>query len=67
MKVYLAILKTDIDIKELKEQLKKKKITLKAHYKTIGVAKLESELPVLKDNFNDYFISVEEDKDNLTI
>lgn len=67
MKTYLAVLKKDIDIKELEKELQKKNIKLTAHYKTIGVVKLESDLPVSEKDFPDYFLSVEEDRDNLTI
>lgn len=67
MKTYLAVLKKDIDIKELEKQLEKKNIKLTTHYKIIGVIKLESELPVSEKDFLDYFLSVEEDRDNLTI
>jgi hypothetical protein len=67
MKTYLAVLKKDINLKDLEKELKKKNIKLAAHYKTIEVVKLESELPVSEKYFHDYFLSVEEDKDNLTI
>ncbi|WP_449401521.1 hypothetical protein [Chryseobacterium wanjuense] len=67
MKTYLAVLKKDIDIKNLNEELKKKNIKPAVHYKTIGVVKLESEKPVSQKDFQDYFLSVEEDKDDLTI
>ncbi|MDR6923230.1 hypothetical protein [Chryseobacterium sp. 2987] len=67
MITYLAVLKKDINLKKLEALLKTKAIMLTAHYKTIGVVKLESELPVLKTEFQDYFISIEEEKDNLTI
>jgi hypothetical protein len=62
MKTYLAVLKKDINLKDLEKELKKKNIKLVAHYKTIGVVKLESELPVSEKDFPDYFLSVEEDK-----
>ncbi|SEW38833.1 hypothetical protein SAMN05421841_2513 [Chryseobacterium wanjuense] len=67
MKTYLAVLKKDINIKDLNEELKKKNIKPAAHYKTIGVVKLESEKPVSQKDFKDYFLSVEEDRDDLTI
>ncbi|MCW3161977.1 hypothetical protein [Chryseobacterium oryctis] len=67
MKTYLAVLKKEIDIKALEKELKKKKIKSMAHYKTIGVVKLESESPVSQKDFQDYFIAVEEEKDNFTI
>ncbi|WP_374463245.1 hypothetical protein [Chryseobacterium sp.] len=67
MKTYLAVLKKDINFKKLETLLKSKEIKLAAHYKTIGVVKLESALPVSETEFQEYFISVEEEKDNLTI
>jgi len=67
MKTYLAVLKKNINLKDLEKELKKKNIKLAAHYKTIEVVKLESESSVSRKDFNDYFISVEEDKDNFTI
>jgi hypothetical protein len=67
MKIYLAVLKKNINLKDLEKELKKKNIKLAAHYKTIEVVKLESESPVSGKDFQDYFLSVEEDKDNLTI
>lgn len=62
MKTYLAVLKKDINLKDLEKELKEKNIKLSTHYKTIGVVKLESELPVSEKDFPDYFLSVEEDK-----
>ncbi len=67
MKTYLAVLKKDINLKKLESLLKSKDIRLAAYYKTIGVVKLESVLPVSEAEFQEYFISVEEEKDNLTI
>jgi len=67
MITYLAVLKKDINLKKLEALLKTKAVRLTAHYKTIGVVKLESEQPVSEDAFQDYFISIEEEKDNLTI
>lgn len=67
MITYLAVLKKDINFKKLEALLKSKNIKLASHYKTIGVVKLESQLPVLESEFQEYFISVEEEKDNLTI
>ena len=67
MKTYLAVLKKSINIKDLEKELKKKNIKLSAHYKTLEVVKLESESPVFEKDFNDYFVSIEEDKDNFTI
>lgn len=67
MITYLAVLKKDINFKKLEALLKSKGIKLAAHYKTIGVVKLESSIPVLESEFQEYFISIEEEKDNLTI
>lgn len=67
MITYLAVLKKDINFKKLEALLKSKDIKLVSHYKTIGVVKLESPLPVSEAEFQEYFISIEEEKDNLTI
>ncbi|PXW10716.1 hypothetical protein C8D70_11339 [Chryseobacterium sp. CBTAP 102] len=67
MITYLAVLKKDINFKKLEALLKSKNIKLASHYKTIGVVKLESSIPVSESEFQEYFISVEEEKDNLTI
>jgi len=67
MKTYLAVLKKDINSKDLEAELKKKNIKPVAYYKTIGVIKLESEKPVSQKDFEKYFLSIEEDKENLTI
>ncbi|MBB6333362.1 hypothetical protein HNP24_004388 [Chryseobacterium sediminis] len=67
MITYLAVLKKDINFKKLEALLKSKGIKLAAHYKTIGVVKLESNIPVSESEFQEYFISIEEEKDNLTI
>ncbi|MFS4474197.1 hypothetical protein [Chryseobacterium sp. T20] len=67
MITYLAVLKKDINLKKLEALLKSKDIKLAAHYKTIGVVKLESNISILESEFQEYFISIEEEKDNLTI
>ncbi|MDR6490009.1 hypothetical protein J2799_004560 [Chryseobacterium vietnamense] len=67
MITYLSVLKKDINLKKLEVLLKSKGIKLAAHYKTIGVVKLESQLPVSESEFQEYFISIEKEKDNLTI
>ncbi len=67
MIVYLAVLRKGINLKKLEALLNSKRIRLTAHYKTIGVVKIESEEPVSETEFHDYFISIEEDKDNLTL
>lgn len=63
MKTYLAVLKKDTDIRQLEKELKKNNVKLSAHYKIIGVVKLESEKPVSDKDFEQYFLSVEEDKE----
>lgn len=63
MKTYLAVIKKDTDIRQLEKELKKNNVKLSAHYKTIGVVKLESEKPVSDKDFKQYFLSVEEDKE----
>lgn len=67
MITYLAVLKKEINLKKLEVFLKNKGIKLAAHYKTIGVLKLESNISILESEFQEYFISIEEEKDNLTI
>ncbi|MDR4952886.1 hypothetical protein REB14_11945 [Chryseobacterium sp. ES2] len=67
MITYLAVLKKDINLKKLEVLLKSKGIKLAAHYKTIGVIRFESQLLISESDFQDYFISIEEEKDNLTI
>lgn len=63
MKTYLAVLKKDTDIRQLEKELKKNNVRLSAHYKTIGVVKLESEKTISDKDFEQYFLSVEEDKE----
>jgi len=63
MKTYIAVLKKDIDFKNLEKELKKNKIKPAAHYKSIEVVKLKSEKSVYLKDFEAYFISLEEDKD----
>ncbi|RLJ23040.1 hypothetical protein CLU97_4618 [Chryseobacterium sp. 7] len=67
MITYLGVLKKDINIKKLEAFLKSKGIKLASHYKTIGVVKLESNISISESEFPEYFISIEEEKDNLTI
>lgn len=67
MITYLAVLKKDINLEKLKILLNTKGIKLVAHYKSIGVVKLECERPISETGFQDYFISIEEDRNNLTI
>lgn len=63
MKTYLAVLKKNTDIRQLEKELKKNNVKLSAHYKTIGVVKLESEKTISDKDFEQYFLSVEEDKE----
>lgn len=63
MKTYLAVLKKNTDIRQLEKELKKNNVKLSTHYKTIGVVKLESEKPISDKDFEQYFLSVEEDKE----
>lgn len=63
MKTYLAVLKKNTDIRQLEKELKKNNVRLSAHYKTIGVVKLESEKTISDKDFEQYFLSVEEDKE----
>lgn len=63
MKTYLAVLKKDTDIVQLEKELKKNNVRLSAHYKTIGVVKLESEKTISGKDFEQYFLSLEEDKE----
>ncbi|WBV51779.1 hypothetical protein [Chryseobacterium gambrini] len=63
MKTYLAVLKKNTDIRQLEKELKKNNVKLSAHYKTIGVVKLESEKTISGKDFEQYFLSVEEDKE----
>lgn len=63
MKTYLAVLKKNTDIRQLEKELKKNNVKLSAHYKTIGVVKLESEKTISDKDFEEYFLSLEEDKE----
>lgn len=63
MKTYLAVLKKNTDIRQLEKELKKNNVKLSTHYKTIGVVKLESEKTISDKDFEQYFLSVEEDKE----
>lgn len=67
MKIYLAVLKKNIDLKEFKMFLKNQKIELTDHYKVIGVIKLKSNTKLLEKDFEKFCESIEEEKDNLTI
>ena len=67
MKIYLAVLRENIDFSGLKEELEKKEIKLLDHYETVGIIKLGSQNIVFQEDFKDYFESVEEEKDNFAI
>ncbi|KAA0126634.1 hypothetical protein FY557_16480 [Chryseobacterium sp. SN22] len=67
MKTYLAVLRTDADLIKLGQELKRKKIRLTAHYKAVSVIKLQSRKAVSAEDFTEYFLSVEEDRNNFTI
>lgn len=67
MKIYLAVLKNDIDFEEFKRNLKEKKIKFLDHYKSVGIVKLQSEKKISENDFKKFCVSIEEDKDNLII
>ncbi|WP_294284296.1 hypothetical protein [uncultured Chryseobacterium sp.] len=66
-KTYLAVLRTDADLIKLEQELKKRKIRLAAHYKAVGVVQLKSEQAVSAEDFPEFFLSVEQDRNNFTI
>lgn len=67
MKIYLAVLKSNADVEGFKKILKEKKIKFLEHYKSLGIIKLQSEKKISERDFEEFCISMEEDKDNLTI
>ncbi len=67
MKIYLVVLKNDIDLEEFKRNLKEKKIKFLDHYKSVGIVKLQSEKKISEQDFEKFCESIEEEKDNLTI
>jgi len=67
MKIYLAVLKDDIDLEEFKRNLKEKKVKFLDHYKNVGIVKLQSEKKISEHDFEKFCKSIEEDQDNLTI
>jgi hypothetical protein len=67
MKIYLAVLKNDVDLEKFKKILKEKKIKFLEHYKSLGIVKLQSEKKISEKDFEEFCASIEEDKDNLTI
>lgn len=67
MKIYLAVLKKDIDLNVFKEALKEKKVKFVTYFKSLGIAKLKSEKKISEKDFENFCESIEEEKDNLTI
>lgn len=67
MKIYLAVLKDEVNVEEFKKGLKEKKITFLEHYKTLGIVKLQSEKKISNKDVEEFCESIEEEKDNLTI
>lgn len=67
MKIYLAVLKKDINVEEFKRSLKEKKIEFLDHYKSIGIIKLQSDNKISEEDFEKFCESIEEDQDNLTL
>lgn len=67
MKIYLAVLKNDVDLEEFKRNLKEKKIKFLDHYKSLGIVKLQSEKKISEKYFEEFCESIEEEKDNLRI
>ncbi|MCW3169741.1 hypothetical protein OMO38_14540 [Chryseobacterium sp. 09-1422] len=67
MKIYLAVLKNDVDLEKFKKILKEKKIKFLEHYKSLGIVKLQSEKKISEKDFEEFCASIEQDKDNLTI
>lgn len=65
MKTYLAVLRTDADLRKLEQELKKKKIILSAYYKTVGIVKLESGQAFSATDLPEYFLHVKKGLDNL--
>lgn len=67
MKVYLAILKKDIDLIAFKAALKEKNVKFITLYKSLGIVKLQSEKKISEKGFEKFCESIEIEKDNLTI
>lgn len=67
MKIYLAVLKNDVDLEKFKKILKEKKVKFLEHYKSLGIVKLQSEKKISEKDFEEFCASIEQDKDNLTI
>ena len=67
MKIYLAVLKDEVNIEEFKKYLKEIKVMFLEHYKTLGIVKLQSEKKISNKDVEEFCESIEEEKDNLTI
>lgn len=67
MKIYLAVLKDEVNLEEFKKDLKKKKIKFLDYYKTLEIVKLQSEKKISEKDVEEFCESIEEEKDNLTI
>ncbi|NMR35858.1 hypothetical protein HIO71_16895 [Chryseobacterium aquaticum] len=67
MKIYLAVLKDEVNLEKFKKDLKEKKIKFLDYYKTLGIVKLQSEKKISEKDVEEFCESIEEEKDNLTI
>jgi len=67
MKIYLAVLKDEVNLEKFKKDLKEKKIKFLDYYKTLGIVKLQSEKKISEKDIEEFCESIEEEKDNLTI
>ena len=67
MKIYLAVLKNEVNLEKFKKDLKEKKIKFLDYYKTLGIVKLQSEKKISEKDVEEFCESIEEEKDNLTI
>ncbi|MXS71060.1 hypothetical protein GSF70_07510 [Flavobacteriaceae bacterium W22] len=67
MKTYLAVLKSDVDSEEFREFLNLKKIKILDYYKALRVFKIQSDKKLNPKDFKKFCISIEEDRDDLTI
>lgn len=67
MKIYLAVLKDEVNLEKFKKDLKEKKIKFLDYYKTLGIVKLQSEKKISEKDVEEFCKSIEEEKDNLTI
>ena len=67
MKTYLAVLKSDVDSEEFREFLNLKKIKILDYYKALRVFEIQSDKKLNPKDFKEFCISIEEDRDDLTI